>query len=926
MAADFLSALKRKRFGLSREEGRAGVFFFQIVFDEGGLARVRTVDASGQLTRPEGRVSNPAVAGALDVFRSPDRELQGWGRDHTELVLADCPQLSFMLMQCDNVVDEQMRTLLYDPALVSPILRFDSAGPGELKPRVVVEGDDGEARDAAFLTDSLVLVGRVLSPCRPVGENFRYMRSLLEPFAADLAETYLSVVLSALRNMRVAYSGRATVETAEAAEAPLPGLIFEKVDFDKALFLRVMSVIPGLSPELSADFDIDTVARITDDTVYLRHVRPMDMHTMVRDFEALLDDAFRTQKDRRAIYRDGSLFVLPYAQASQFLMKMVPRLVREYTILGAEKLREFKIQAARPKLNVSLGAGIDFLEGEATVDFGEERLTLAELLKQYRRNKYIELSDGSRALVEDSYIRRLERIFRPAEGDTAAVEVSFFDIPGLEHLLGEGADLPAFEQSRKFYNGLRALPQLPYEAPGVHGELRPYQREGAKWMEYLGDNGFGACLADDMGLGKTIQTIALLTKVCVRPEATTVLIVMPRSLLFNWGEELRRFAPELSVAVYHGLNRDFDEAMKAQVVLTTYAMVRNDVRLFMEREFEYIILDESQNIKNITSQTTRAVLALKGRSRLALSGTPMENNLLELYSLFRFLNPRMFGSPEEFNQRYAGPIQREGDPEAMEALRRRIFPFILRRLKRDVLDDLPERVDETLYVEMDLEQRRLYERRRQYYRELVDETIRKEGVHRSQFVMFQAMSELRRIASVPESLSDGRITSPKLELLVEQVEKSVANGHKVVVFFNFIAGLELAGEQLRAAGIKTETMTGATTGRESVVRRFQTNPDCRVLLMTMKVGGVGLNLTAADIVYVFEPWWNKAAEEQAVNRLHRIGQKSTVFAYSMITHGTIEEKIRLLQERKTELFDGLISSDSTMSKALSEEDINFILS
>ncbi|MDE6311588.1 MAG: DEAD/DEAH box helicase family protein, partial [Muribaculaceae bacterium] len=739
-------------------------------------------------------------------------------------------------------------------------------------------------------------------------------------------DIFLCVVVSGLAKRRVDGAvlpgGEGTAE-----ETALPGLIFEKVDFDKALFLRVLSVVPGVSPELTADYEIDVVARMTEDTLYLRRVQTCPTSEMLDKFESLLDDAFRTQKDRRAVYRDGTLYVLPYAQASQFLMRMVPRLVREYTILGAEKLREFKIQAAAPQLNVSLSSGIDFLAGDVTVTFGEETLTLGDLLKQYRRNKYVELADGSRAIVEDAYIRRLERIFRPVEGDGdgSRVEVSFFDIPGLEMLL-DNDSMPAFEHSRRFYNGLKALPSLPCETPALHGNLRPYQQEGVKWMEYLGENGFGGCLADDMGLGKTIQTIAVLQKTLARKDALPVLIVMPRSLIFNWQEELRRFAPELSVAVYHGLGRDLQEAMESQVVLTTYAMVRNDIGALKDCEFEYVVLDESQNIKNISSQTARAVMVLKGRRRLALSGTPMENNLTELYSLFRFLNPGMFGTLDEFNIRYTGPIQREGDTEAMDALRRKIFPYILRRLKRDVLQDLPERVDETLYVEMDSKQLEFYERRRLYYRELVNNTIRSEGVHRSQFVMFQAMSELRRIASVPENLSDGRINSPKLELLVEQVQQSVANGHKVVVFFNFIAGLELAAEHLRAAGLGTETMTGATNGREAIVKRFQTDPSCRVLLMTMKVGGVGLNLTAADIVYVFEPWWNKAAEEQAINRLHRIGQKSTVFSYSMITHGTIEEKIRQLQQQKAELFDGLISADQSMSKALTEEDINFILS
>ncbi len=443
-------------------------------------------------------------------------------------------------------------------------------------------------------------------------------------------------------------------------------------------------------------------------------------------------------------------------------------------------------------------------------------------------------------------------------------------------------------------------------------------------MKYLYDNNMGGCLADDMGLGKTLQTIGVLNFVYPKEKKPT-LLVMPRSLLFNWQSEIARFSPKLKVYTYYGNTRDIAEAMKHQLILTTYAIVRNDIETFKEQEFHYVILDESQNIKNVATQSTQAVFLLKAAHRLALSGTPIENNLTELYSLFRFLNPAMFGTMDDFNSRYANPIQKDGDKEAMQSLRRKIFPFMLRRLKRDVLKDLPDRTDKMLYVEMDEAQTRFYEQRRLYYKEQVDKSIAAEGIQKSQFVMFQALSELRRIASIPESLTDGRIRSPKLDALTESLLEAVANGHKAVVFFNFIAGIELLSETLDANGIDYVTMTGATHDRKSVVERFQNNANCKVMLMTLKTGGVGLNLTAADTVYIFEPWWNKAAEEQAINRLHRFGQKAKVLCYSLITQGTIEEKIQLLQQQKADLFKGLIGADSSSTKQLSEEDIKFIL-
>lgn len=361
------------------------------------------------------------------------------------------------------------------------------------------------------------------------------------------------------------------------------------------------------------------------------------------------------------------------------------------------------------------------------------------------------------------------------------------------------------------------------------------------------------------------------------------------------------------------------------MILTTYALVRNDVESYSKETFHYVILDESQNIKNVESQTTHAIDLLKAEHRLALSGTPIENNLTELYSLFRFLNPAMFGSLDDFNRQYTYPIQRDEDTAVLNILRRKISPFLLRRMKQDVLKELPDRIEQTLYVEMGDEQRRFYDERRAYYYDVVNSSIHEKGVDKSQFVMFQALSELRRIASVPESLTDGQVVSPKLEMLTDDVLDAVSNGHKVVVFFNFIAGIELFGNRLDESGIDYTTMTGSTHDRKGVVERFQNDKNCRVLLMTLKTGGVGLNLTVADTVFIFEPWWNKAAEEQAINRLHRIGQKHKVNSYNIIARGTIEERIQQLQQQKTELFEGLINADSSFTKKLSEEDIRFIL-
>ena len=468
---------------------------------------------------------------------------------------------------------------------------------------------------------------------------------------------------------------------------------------------------------------------------------------------------------QKEVYVEDNLFIIPEETAGPFLLQSLPSLLRTYQLIGAEKLREYKVKPMMPKLNISLSSGIDFLEGDASITLEDEQFSLQQILSQYNKKKYIQLSDGNRAIIEDGYMRRLERIFKKKDKD-GKLKVSFFDLPEIEDLINEPLEGEAFKHHREVYEGFNHLAEETLKTPKLHAQLRPYQAEGIKWIKYLYDNNLGGCLADDMGLGKTVQTIGVLTLIYPKVKKPT-LIVMPRSLLFNWQNELKKFAPELSVYTYYAGDRDIKEAIKHQVILTTYAIIRNDIEEYSKQNFHYVILDESQNIKNTTTQTTQAALMLHAEHRLALSGTPVENNLTELYSLFRFLNPTMFGSLDDFNNRYTGPIQRDNDKDTLLSLRKKIFPFMLRRLKKDVLKDLPDRIEQTLFVEMSPEQHDFYERRRLYYYNQVRQTIAAEGIQKSQFVMFQALNELRRIASIPESLSDGHIKSPKLDLLTD---------------------------------------------------------------------------------------------------------------------------------------------------------------
>ncbi|MEA1973436.1 MAG: DEAD/DEAH box helicase, partial [Candidatus Cloacimonadota bacterium] len=355
-------------------------------------------------------------------------------------------------------------------------------------------------------------------------------------------------------------------------------------------------------------------------------------------------------------------------------------------------------------------------------------------------------------------------------------------------------------------------------------------------------------------------------------------------------------------------------------------IMRNDIQILSKKKFLYLILDESQKIKNTATKISKAVMLLNGKHRLALSGTPIENNLRELYSLFRFLNPAMFGSLKEFDKYYTIPIQKNNDETVMNELRRKIYPFILRRLKKDVAKDLPPKMEQTLYIEMDSAQKKYYEQRRAFFVESIKSQVGKNGIKKSQFFIFQALSELRQIATMPELKNESLKSSAKKEMLIEQIQDVSAIGHKALVFSNYVGTLEIISEELNKAGIEHLVMTGSTRDRKTLVQRFQDDNEIKVFLMTLKTGGVGLNLTKADYVYLLDPWWNVAAENQAVDRTHRIGQKKTVFSYKMITKDTIEEKILLLQQKKAELFDNIISSDGASVKFLSESDIDYLLS
>ena len=631
--------------------------------------------------------------------------------------------------------------------------------------------------------------------------------------------------------------------------------------------------------------------------------------------------------------------------ALPFLDRRIGELAGEFRLFGTENVTKLKLRPMQPRLGLNLKDGIDYFEGSALLSFpgasgasgavstGEETdetMELQQALSLFEKHNYIPLSDGSRALVNPRYFRSLRRLLETRGGTKGTVRVSLFDLPLLEELIDARLEGAGRKRLREVFEGFSTIEEreLPDDLP-LEGTLRPYQETGLKWMGYLQEKGLGGCLADDMGLGKTIQTIALLSLYHRKhDDAPPSLIVMPRSLLYNWKREIERFAPQLSSRSWYGSGRRAADLKGADVILTTYALVRNDIETLREREFSYLVLDEAQAIKNHNSRISKAVVLLQGRHRLALSGTPVENNLAELYALFRFLNPAMFGSFSRFSREFLAPLRRGDGEFSMRLLGAKTAPFLLRRLKKDVAAELPDRSEQLLFVDMESDQAGLYEERRQFYEKVIREKLKVDGVQKSQFFILQGLLELRQLAAVPEARTGGEVLSGKWEALLAHMEEVITEGHRCLVFTNFLDSVEIVSRELEERNIPCLTMTGASRRRELLVDDFQKDEHYKVFIMTMKTGGVGLNLTGADYVYILDPWWNRSAEQQAIDRTHRIGQTKSVFCYRIISRGTIEEKILDLQEKKQALFADILGgglSDGASLSRLEPEDIEMLL-
>jgi len=546
-----------------------------------------------------------------------------------------------------------------------------------------------------------------------------------------------------------------------------------------------------------------------------------------------------------------------------------------------------------------------------------------------RGERYVKLADGTAGQIPPEWLDKYRHLWNLATETADGLRVRDTHLPLLDALLEDTADIqvPPDWQARR--NRLRSFERIAAQplAAGFVGELRPYQQHGVDWLNFLHDFKFGGILADDMGLGKTVQVLAFFQLLKERPaRAATAasLLVLPKSLIENWQREAAKFTPGLRCQLYLGniRSKDTAEFNGYDFVLTTYGTMLRDIDSLRRYRFQYVVLDESQAIKNPLAKSAKAARLLEAEHRLVLTGTPVENNTMELWSQFAFLNPGLLGNQDFFRQAFAVPIESRRDEGAAATLRQLIYPFILRRTKAQVAPELPPRTERVLYSDMDSAQKKLYTQTRDRYRAELLGLIESQGLNDARFKILEGLLRLRQIAIHP-ALVDNRYhgAAPKLEMLLETLETLRSENHKALIFSQFVGMLNLVKRELNARNWPYAYLDGQTRDRQARVDQFQTDPACPFFLISLKAGGVGLNLTAADYVIHLDPWWNPAVEMQASDRAHRIGQDKPVFIYKLIARDTVEEKILLLQEKKRALVQSLVTTEASFFKSLTKDDV-----
>ncbi|HBO99718.1 MAG: Non-specific serine/threonine protein kinase [Candidatus Uhrbacteria bacterium GW2011_GWF2_41_16] len=670
----------------------------------------------------------------------------------------------------------------------------------------------------------------------------------------------------------------------------------------------------------------------TDRKTGLQHVAVRDWEEEIETHHHLIRAGAKQVKEGRYEVSGGNLY--------SFLTEELPLLSDAYHVEEDESFAPLNVVEEADltsQWNLSSASGLDWFSFSVEWHCAGAHLTPEQVESlALGETEFVRGTDGSFIRVRNAKDSRpvveiLETAEKHPDGKYAA---RLFDAPAMMAILEATRSARVRETDQALSTFLQdaktgSMPKKPFLAPELEHRLRPYQKDGVAWLSFLRHYGFGGILADDMGLGKTAQTLAFIAS--LKNRTSPALVVCPKTLVHTWAQEAKKFTPDLRICLIDGPAKDREKNFacfeKSDLVITPYSLIARDLPTYLSQQepFSVCILDEAQYIKNANTATAKAVKLLPSKQRMALTGTPLENGVHELWSMFDFLMPGFLGSFRSFRQKYLLPIQHHEDHSTLELLRKRVRPFVLRRTKENVVKELPPKIEETRWCDLAPEQLVLYTRTLTQVREDIFEKVKTRGWNRSRVDILSALMRLRRICDHPALVdhSIGRVeeTSEKMAHALELVREAVSGGHKVLLFSQFTSMLDILREALDREEIGHVTIEGKTRDRAGAVRRFHEDPTIPVFLLSLRAGGTGLTLTAADTVILFDPWWNPMTERQAMDRAHRIGQTKTVNVYKLATKGTVEEKILALQERKKRLFDALISEEAETLPELSWQEV-----
>ncbi len=647
------------------------------------------------------------------------------------------------------------------------------------------------------------------------------------------------------------------------------------------------------------------------------------------------ETARKVLADLKLRWEDGEqAFVARGDTAIEFIVAGIP-LLPEGWEKRVPKLPRVRSKSPSPKVSVrSKNGSVLDLEALVEVEGDEGLITFRDLLRWlHEGRRWVTLADGSVAKLDAKILQPVAEAAGAIEFDKGGhAEISTLELGTLSHLLSAVPSAEVAKEVRGLMSNMTGekAAKAPKKAKALTAKLREYQQSGFAWLWQLHENRMTGILADDMGLGKTVQAIALLTKVKETDGDMPSLIVCPTSVLSVWKQEVKKWAPSLNVLVWHGQDRAENKRLlkKTDVVVTSYTLMRRDIEELSAMKFRYVILDEAQYIKNWHTNTAKSARELQAEHKLALSGTPVENHLVDLWAIFDFLAPGFLGKLGDFQKNFVKPIE-DGDMAALEALRARVRPFVMRRKKEDVASELPPKTEQTYYVQMGKPQLALYNRILKAAKSEISGRIEELGIDKAQMTILAALTRLRQVCTDPQllGLPEGQTVPPsaKLEAFKELIADAVGSGRKVLVFSQFVEMQKILSDAMNELGIEHLWLHGGTKNREELVQKFQRKDGPPVFLISLKAGGSGLTLTEADTVIHYDPWWNPAVEDQATDRAHRIGQDKPVMVYRLVMEDTVEQKMVELGAEKRKVAESALGRDATLGKKLTMEDVERLL-